>query len=255
MKAPCCRRQRLNCVFFCFIVAASPLCATDQVEGIILSMIQREAELFKNREQFFCEIREKTEVLDEDGRVTSTSWKSWNPCATTQNRYGVEDAHRLSGGKLEVSQEEPFSILTVMGHFSLQRVEDEVVDGILCYRINFSPKGGQSYETREEKVANELEGTLWIAQTDYSLVKNIGHLTKPVSVAWFFAYVEEVEFSFDSQNLPNGERGPKTIEYRFRAEVPPFLTFHERHTRGTRYSRLADGLVPHPSPSSIGEVK
>lgn len=233
------------------IVLASPLYSEEEASGIIRKMVHRDLELSKNREQLVCEVHEKKEELDADGKVTSTEWKKWSPLPTSPNRYGVEDAHRLSNGKLEVSKEEPFSILQVMDHFTCIRAADEIVDGTLCYQIKFSPKDRQKYKTREEKVANQLEGVLWISQADYSLVKNTGRLTRSVDVAWFFASVEEVEFSFESQVLPNGELGPKTIEYRFLAEIPPFLTFHERHIRFSIYKSTTDSVTCSPlTPSS-----
>ena len=84
---------------------------------------------------------------------------------------------------------------------------------------------------REEKVANELEGILWIDKNDFSLIKNTGRLTKPVDVAWFFVTVREIDFTFLSTLLLNGELGPKRIQYRFLVDVPPFWVFHEVHTR------------------------
>ncbi len=242
---------RLDRLILWIIVFASPLYSEEEASGIIRKMVQRDLELSKNREQLVCEVHEKKEDLDTDGKVTSTEWIKWSPLPTSPNRYGVEDAHRLSNGKLEVSKEEPFSILQVMDHFTCIRAADEVVDNTLCYQIKFSPKDRQKYKTREEKVANQLQGVLWISQADYSLVKNTGRLTRSVDVAWFFASVEEVEFSFESQVLPNGELGPKTIEYRFLAEIPPFLTFHERHTRFSIYKPTTDSVTCGPlTPSS-----
>jgi hypothetical protein len=246
---------RLDRLILWIIVFASPLYSEEEASGIIRKMVQRDLELSRNREQLVCEVHEKKEDLDTDGNVISTEWTKWSPLPTSPNRYGVEDAHRLSNGKLEVSKEDPFSILQVMDHFTCVRAADEVVDSTLCYQIKFTPKDRQKYRTREEKVANQLEGVLWISQEDYSLVKNTGRLTRPVDVAWFFASVEEVEFSFESQVLPNGELGPKTIEYRFLAEIPPFLTFHERHTRFSNYKSTTDSVTCVPLTPSSGHAK
>jgi len=203
---------------------------------IVEAMLARERELVEGRRHLFCQIYEITEKLTEDGRPKKRILSTQITRDAPSRNYAGEDAHRLSEGEVVVSDEEPFSILEIMPRFALTELPDEVVDGRLCRKIAFRPKTGQPYRGREEKVANHLEGVLWIDRQDYSLVKNTGRLTKAVEVAWFFAEVEEIEFSFSSTTLPNGQVGPKEIRYRFKVQVFPFLVFHEKHIRTYLYA-------------------
>jgi len=203
----------------------------EEAESIVQKMVDKDRNLVSGRKHLFCQIEETIEELDEDGELEGK--KTFRRITRDEpvRNYAGDNSHRLSNGKVEVSKEEPFSILKIMPRFNLKMLPDEEVDGRLCYKIHFSPKGDQPYEGREEKVANELEGVLWIDKSDFSLVKNTGRLTKPVDVAWFFVTVREIDFTFSSTLLPNGELGPKIIQYRFLVDVPPFWVFHEVHTR------------------------
>lgn len=225
-------------MWFCPAMGAGFLMgqAEEGPEALVRAMLVREKQLVAGRQGLFCQIREKVKKLDEEGGLQEESTTVRITRDAPRRNYAGEDAHRLSRGEVKVSDEEPFSILDIMPNFNLVLLPDEKVDGRLCHKISFFPKPGQSYRGREEKVANHLEGILWIDCQDYSLVKNTGRLTAPVEVAWFLAMVREIEFSFTSAVLPNGELGPKEIHYRFKVEVFPFWVFHETHTRTYVYA-------------------
>jgi hypothetical protein len=177
-------------------------------------------------------VEETREKLDLEGKVVDTDYTEVKIRGDKSPDYGTRSgpAQSMEADLEKASKEEPFNILQIISHFKYERMKNEMVNGTPCYKIAFSPKGNQPYRNREEKVANELAGFLWISQSDYSLVQNTGKLTKPVSVAWFFATLQEMEFLFQTKLIPNGELGPSRIQYRFRVNVP-FMVIHERHTR------------------------
>ena len=118
----------------------------------------------------------------------------------------------------------------MLDHYTFKMDGEEMVEGQPCWRVRYTPKPGMPFRNREEKVLNHVSGTLWIKQDDASLMRNRGKLMKPVSVAWFFATLGDLEFSYDSMELPNGDYGPARISYQFKVNVL-FAEIRERHAR------------------------
>ena len=228
------RHLPASCWFILLLLAgaALPLRAEESAEAIVRQMVKRDHELERHRAQYTYTAGETRQKLDTDGGIVSSEYREERIRGDKSPDYGTRDerSQSLAGDAKQASREEPFSILNIISHYNFKRAGDAVVNGVPCYRISFSPKEDQPFRSREEKVANGLSGFLWIARTDYTLVRNVGKLTKPVSVAWFVATLREMEFSFDAAPLPNGELGPSRIEYRFRVQVP-FSQIHERHIR------------------------
>jgi hypothetical protein len=130
----------------------------------------------------------------------------------------------------KTSKEEPFELLKIIDHYTYTLEGEETVDGVDCYKIGFTPKPDMPYANREEKVLNNVSGHIWAAKNDYSLIKNEGSLMSPVSVAWIFASLREMEFHFDAMRMPNGDYGPGRLQYRYLVGIP-FTQLHERDTR------------------------
>jgi len=207
-----------------------PVYADEPAETLVLKMVDRDKVLSQHRSIYTYTVGETRERLDGDGKVTSTDYNEVQIRADKSPDYGTRTGRGMEADLKKASKEEPFNILQIISHYNYKLLGEENVGGLPCYKIGFTPKENQPYRNREEKVSNELAGFLWIAKSDYSLVRNTGALTKPVSVAWFFATLTEMEFLFETKTLPNGEPGPSRIQYRFRVKVP-FMLIHERHTR------------------------
>ncbi len=77
---------------------------------------------------------------------------------------------------------------------------------------------------------NNGSGHIWASTQDYSVIRNEGSLMHPVSVAWIFATLREMEFHFDAMRMPNGDYGPGRLQYRYFVSIP-FTHLHERDTR------------------------
>ena len=207
-----------------------PLHADESAEVLVQKMVDRDKELVRHRARYTYTAGETREKLDADGKVITSSYDEVQIQGDKSPDYGTRSNKDIEADLEQAAREEPFNILNIISHYNYALIGSETLDGTPCFKIKFTPKGDQPYHNREEKVANELEGYLWIAKADYSLVRNVGNLTKPVSVAWFFATLRELDFSFQTKPLPNGELGPSQIQYRFRVQVL-FMNIHERHTR------------------------
>lgn len=232
------------------VLAASPLQAGESVSSIMRKMVEKEKALASHRSIYSYTAESTREKLGEDGAVMDSSYAEVRIKGDPTRENGREKDEDLESGLKQASQEEPFNIINIIDHYDYMLVGSEVMEGVPCFKIAFTPKGDQPCRSREEKVANELRGFWWIAKADYSLVGNAGELTKPVSVAWFFATVRELEFSFRTRRLPNGELGPGRSEYQLVVQVM-FQKIHERHIRVTKDYAVARNAIA-PSMVSAG---
>jgi hypothetical protein len=199
----------------------------------------RDKQLVERRKAFDYDMNITRDQLDSDKKVVSTSR---DKVVVTSNRgpgYGTRPA---SPGdpqqeQQKTSREEPFELLKMVDHYTYTLDGEETVDGVDCYKIGFTPKPDMPYENREEKVLNNVSGHIWASKRDYSLIKNEGSLMHPVSVAWIFATLREMEFHFDAMQMPNGDYGPGRLQYRYLVNIP-FMQLHERDTRVMSHYRL-----------------
>ncbi len=204
--------------------------AEESAEMIVKKMVARDKELVQHRSIYKYTVEMTREKLDDDGKVLSSSHEEMQMQGDKSPDYDTRKNKDVEGNLKQAAREEPFNILHILSHYDFKLDGNENVGGTPCIKVRFTPKGNQPYSNREEKVANELEGYLWISKADYSLVRNSGRLTKPVSIGWIFATMKELEFLFQARLLPNGELGPSQIQYRFLVQIM-FLKVHERHTR------------------------
>ena len=95
------------------------------------------------------------------------------------------------------------------------------VEGRDCWVVGYRPKTGTSANSREEKVINALRGRLWIDKETFSILRCDGKTVEPVTVA-LIATVDSLEFSYQSQRLPNGEVVPQSFEVAMTVKAPFF---------------------------------
>jgi len=210
-------------------------------DQIIAQVVLQDKKLVERRKAFDYDLDITREKLDASKAVTQTIKEHLVVKGDKRPDYGT----RTVTGKPEeeaqkASREEPFELLKMLDHFIFTLEGTEVADGVLCYKIAFKAKDNMPYANREEKVLNAVSGHLWASVKDFSLVKNQGTLMHPVSVAWIFATLLEMEFQFDSMTLPNGDVGPKQVQYRYLVSIP-FSSLHERDTRKMSNYRPAGG--------------
>jgi hypothetical protein len=222
-----------------FLSASISIEAAPTADEIIARTVARDKQLVERRKAFDYDLDITREKLDANRAVTQTLKEHLIVRGDQRPSYGT----RTIDGNPEheaqkTSREEPFELLKMIDHYTFTLQGEEVADGVPCYKIAFTPKPDMPYENREEKVLNAVSGCLWVSTRDYSLIKNQGSLMHPVSVAWIFATLLEMEFHFDSMQLPNGDYGPMQVQYRYLVSIP-FTTLHERDTRKISNYRLS----------------
>lgn len=104
--------------------------------------------------------------------------------------------------------------------FNIVLKGSEKADGIDCWVLGFTPKKGQPFNSREEKVINQLQGSFWVAKSDYSIIHSSGSLAAPVEVAWFVATMESLDFDYRTLALGDGSRMPARFYLLFDVSVP-----------------------------------
>ena len=213
------------------------------VDQIIKNAIRRDEELRELREGFTYQLKLVTERLDDDNKVipdkTKTVTAKIKPgkditfsadfnddskdnekASSPQTSYagatggrGLKSSHKKSSdddddsSNKDVEDAKKVNAMLDMGkiapRFKYSRQGDETIRNRNCYVIKFSPKKDQPFASREEKVINKVGGTLWIDQSDFSIVQTRGKLTEEVDVAWFLATMKGLEFSYQTSELPN----------------------------------------------------
>ncbi|HEV3272297.1 MAG TPA: hypothetical protein VGZ93_08975 [Candidatus Methylacidiphilales bacterium] len=220
--------------WICFLLLAGmPLTAKAALSAdeIISLVVARDKALVERRKAFDYDVEITRDKLDSHRAVTSTSREKMVVTGDQRPGYGTRSATGNPDQETrKTSREEPFELLKIIDHFAYRLEGEENVDGVDCYKIGFTPKPDMPYENREEKVLNNVSGHIWASKQDYSLIRNEGSLTQPVSVAWIFATLEEMEFRFDAMRMPNGDYGPGRLQYRYLVSIP-FMELHERDTR------------------------
>jgi len=220
--------------WICFLLLAAMPAeaqATPTADDIIAGVVARDKLLVERRKAFDYDMEITRDKLDSDKKVVSSSTEKVVVIGDRRPGYGTRSASADPEQEAQkTSREEPFELLKIIDHYTYTLEGEETVDGVDCYKIGFTPKPDMPYENREEKVLNNVSGHIWASKLDYSLIKNEGALMRPVSVAWIFASLREMEFHFDAMLMPNGDYGPGRLQYRYLVSIP-FTQLHERDTR------------------------
>ena len=220
--------------WICFLLlAATPAWAgtAPSADEIIRQVAAQDKLLVQRRKAFDYDIAITREKLDSNRTVVSSERENTVVAGDRPPGYRTrpEEADPDQEAK-KTSREEPFELLKIIDHYTYTLEGEETVDGVDCYKIGFTPKPDMPYENREVKVLNNVSGHIWASKHDFSLIKNEGSLMHPVSVAWIFATLREMEFHFDAMRMPNGDYGPGRLQYRYLVGIP-FTQLHERDTR------------------------
>jgi hypothetical protein len=240
-KALCC----------CLLLASNPAWgAADSAanvppsaDDIIHRIAARDKILVQHRRVYDYDIAITREKLDEDKKVLSTATEHAVVPGDKSPSYGTRtESSDPEQEAQSTSREEPFELLKIIDHYTYTLEGTETVNGVECYRIAFTPKPDLPYDNREEKVLNHVSGHMWASTQDYSLIRNEGSLMEPVSVAWIFATLHEMQFHFDAMKMPNGEYGPGFLQYRYLVHIP-FTQLHERDSRKMSNYRLHDAAI------------
>jgi hypothetical protein len=225
------------------LVALSPAWADapSAADKIVSQIVARDKVLVQRRKAYDYYVDITREKLDSDKKVVSTEKENEVMRGDVQASYNTRPADSdAAQEQKKTSREEPFEFLKIIDHYTYTLEGEEWIDGVDCYRIAFTPKPDMPYDNREEKVLNHVSGHIWASKDDFTVIRNEGYLMEPVSVAWIFASLREMEFHFDATRLPNGDYGPGRLQYRYLVGIP-FSQLHERDTRIMLNYRPATG--------------
>lgn len=204
-----------------------------KVDEVVAKVLKRDEELSKRQGELAFDLVLTHQKLDRANTVLGTREAKVNilPGGETAYQQVVGSAGTDDSGKpLEAKdQKNVKDARNAMKQMNLRRLAprfDIVLEGsgreqgVDCWVLKFTPKEGQPYHSREEKVINELSGKFWVAKSDYSIVRSTGKLMQPVSIAWFMATMQELEFDYYTLPLPDGNRMPARFEMMFDLSVP-----------------------------------
>lgn len=215
------------------VLSSSPGWGETKVDEIVAKVLKRDEELSKLQEEMEFDLVLTHEKLDRDNTVISTRE------AKVRIQPGGESAYQQvvgaagtddSGKPLEEKDQKNVNdAQNAMKQMKLRKLAPRFdialegagrEQGLDCWILKYTPKPGQTAQSREEKIINQLSGKFWVSKADYSIVKSVGKLTGPVSIAWFMAKMRELEFDYYTLPLASGNRMPARFEMSFDLQVP-----------------------------------
>ena len=136
--------------------------------------------------------------------------------------------------------------------YNWKRLPDENINGEPAYVIAFEPKPNQNAHSREERFFSLLGGKLWVAQTDFIMLKMDVALQSPCHLFWLLAQVTTFQFTY----VLEPTRGPRLFRLsKATAKTVvsfPFYAVRQKHwlTIDKYERRTARGVAPkNPRPS------
>lgn len=174
----------------------------------------------ERRENFSYRLHVRKDHMAADGTVKRTSHETREVEGRQRDTFSIEaaGAGRAPTKKTEFKEVCDFS--QMLPNYTWALKGEETFRGEPCWLVRYDPKPDLPYASREEKIMNHTGGTLWISKRQEQVVRNRAELLRPVSVAWFFATAESIDFDYVAQRLPNGDWGPASLEYEFRVRLP-----------------------------------
>lgn len=143
--------------------------------------------------------------------------------------------------------------------YNWKRLPDETVTGETAYVISFQPKPNQVVHSREERFFSLLAGKLWIAKSDFIILKMDVALESPCQLFWILAQVTTFKFTY----ILEPSRGPRLFRLSkatARTVVSfPFFAVRQKHwltidkyeprtARGTASKNSRPSLSPRGEP-------
>lgn len=222
------------CTFLAIAIAAasppSDETTSGDAAGLICRVEENNRHARERRESLDYRLSITKEHLDASGAVERSSHEVRRVSARDRETFSVESAGGKGGGRQRAQFKEVGDFATMLPRYVWTFAGEDTLNGEPCRLVRYHPKPNLPYASREEKIMNNTGGTLWISKTQEQVVRNRAALVHPVSVAWFLATVEHIEFDYVAQRLPNGDWGPASLEYEFRVRIP-FGVLRERERR------------------------
>lgn len=225
-----------------------------QVDDIVRRALKRDEEARKGRKKYLYDLTVEIQKLNRDGKVRGREKSQAVVEPQDQIYYPkyAEDAASEASDKKQMHDTQKrmavMNLKKLAPRFKFNLAGTETVNGISCYVVRFSPKPNQPYDSKEEKVVNQLHGTFWIDQQHYSIIKSSGSLQKPVSVIALIAQMRELSFVYRTSQLPNGEFGPASFQLLYDVQTPV------SYVRRRELSEMGNYRLKNKRPSSVAQV-
>lgn len=198
----------------------------------------------ERREEFSYRLRIRKDYLAGDGTVKRTSHETREVEGRQRDTFSIEAGGTGRGSPKKTEFKEVCDFSQMLPNYTWALKGEETFRGEPCWLVRYDPKPGLPYASREEKIMNHTGGTLWISKRQEQVVRNRAELLRPVSVAWFLATAESIDFDYVAQRLPNGDWGPASLEYEFRVRLPLGSLRQRERREMSRYVRSAEGQRP-----------
>jgi len=225
---------------FAIAAAAPPPAPPETISGDAAGLMRRVEENNRQarvrREALDYRLRITKEFLDDSGDVKRSNHVERRVNGRTRDTFSVEAQPADAGAAKKTEFQEVCDFGTMLPRYIWTFAGEDTLDGEPCQLVRYEPKPDLPYASREEKIMNNTGGTLWISKKQEQVVRNKAALVRPVSVAWFFATVEHIEFDYTAQRLPNGDWGPAGLSYEFRVRIPFGRLRQREHRRMDEYT-------------------
>jgi hypothetical protein len=116
-------------------------------------------------------------------------------------------------------EESGYTLARLLRLASYRYVGQERVGGHLCHRIDFAPSVSGRARGIEARLAEAMEGSLWITAEGYHLARAEARSVKPVSIALSFASVRALDLSMQAMPVGHDVWAPRRIEVRADARI------------------------------------
>lgn len=211
--------------------------SSPSADELVARVVARDAENRKRREGYEFDLELKTERLDAAGNVIKSNVTHAVGRSGGKIRFSTElspDANATAEEQAKATREAKSSqrmqavmdLKNLAPHYHYTLDGGATIDGHDCWILRYEPKSGAPATTKEERVVNALHGRFWIDKATDSVVRSEGSLTAPVTMA-FVASVNQLDFAYGSQTLPNGDLGPLSFRINIAIKAP-FYDFRQR---------------------------
>lgn len=198
------------CLLFPVLSQAAP-----PIPEIVKGVLARDEAEQKELAKYAYRQKVRTDKLNADGTVRETSEiamevRPGDDFAIVADGKGnvlsptqVTDRQRKQAKDSETLKAS-FSLRRLAGRFDISLAGSDTVSGRPAWVLAFTPKPGQPYDNRIEKILNNLAGKMWVAQDDYSIVRTEAKLAREVDMAWFFASMVSLDYAYRADLSPDG---------------------------------------------------
>jgi len=155
----------------------------------------------------------------------------------------VEPSERtLITGDSDDDEEGGYSLGDLLRLSAYRYAGRETLDGVPCYRLDFSPDESKRADGLAGRFANAMDGSLWITVEGAHLARAAARTIRPVSIALSLSKVHDLRVSLDSAPVEGGVWLPRRIEVLTHARV---LAFSVRRRNVYRYSDFVAATPSH----------